>query len=153
MMIEFKVGERWTAKSGRPQRVLYVGDISLFFRDLGNDCEGIQDLVWCRKNWTKTHEADGAPVAVKEPGEQRCEIDWGEYTGIYTQPGKGRRPPDKANGFSNFEAWEYEDGYRSRVSPTLYRHKFTSNYQSGVRPELTNMEKVRAVAVILKGGE
>ena len=203
-MEKFKVDERWKDSEGVSYEITAVGKRGF----LAESEYGGEASYWGKEQdeWTKTHEAGGAPVCqycshkatdlicgkvsiggsgtcsrlkghsdehvacgglasehnryrwpqqAKKPGERRLEIVWDSWSGLYFYP---ERSADYsalgANGLSGFIAWEYEDGYRSRVSPTMYRvenGKYCDYSPSDdVKGKLTLM---RAVAVILKGGE
>jgi len=85
-------------------------------------------------------------------GEVRHEIDWSERAGC-VHAGLRCGPMSTVQTRMDFIAYEFEDGYRSRVSPTLLIDAM-GNYTTGETKTHRGVKgRVRAVAVILSSKE
>ena len=148
-MKEFKVGETWI-KNGNDRFIIMMGNGAILTRRNDGSLLVVSEAV-AAADWIKTHEADGSLVKDEETGERRCVVDWsvGDW-GRYSILRMDFFSVGDANERLDFIAFEFEDGYRSRVSPTLYRHKDTGVYETGIKTWDSSLyDRVRAVAVIL----
>ena len=148
-MKELKVGETWI-KNGNDRFIIMMGNGEILTRRNDGSLLVVSEAV-AAADWIKTHEADGSLVNDEETGERRRVICWDNYPATYPERNcfPGRRVSE-AVGVEDFIEFEFEDGYRSRVSPTLYRHKDTGVYETVIKTWYSSLyDRVRAVAVIL----
>ena len=158
-MSEVKVKEKYLHECGSTIHITAVGVQGLLGYAENGQSEEQYSLDSFLVYWTKTHEADGTAVEgeAEETGERRCVICWDNYPATYPERNcfPGRRVSE-AVGVKDFIAFEFEDGYRSRVSPTYFKHRETGMHLDGGPSGWPTEDyySVRAVAVILsKEGE
>ena len=145
-MHEVKAGETWFSKKlNYGVKIAYIhGPWALCEPDNVNPW--LEKTEYIQKEWVKTHEADGTPVT----GELRCEIEWNQRRrAAYKCPEGPLDLVTTAHGRTDFIAWEYEGGYRSRISPTLYESQ-EGQHWGGILRGQDRFKPVRAVAVILR---
>lgn len=153
-MNKFKVGENWVKNPDENMLITAVGIKRILYTKWGGSKAPEFSMAICdTDDWAKTHEADGSPFCgyCCYGGEETRPIVWQADRGLFAAGPEGILTWDVAAavGMTRFIAFEYEDGYRSRVSPTMYR----SDNGTYVNGNLCHVYvPVRAVAVIMEGG-